>query len=811
MPMRMPLCNVLQHPFASLAFAPDKVILFLKMFNSHLIRGVFLGCILAIPASGQVSPPPSAQTNIIVDVPTDLSPSADDMFRQAIALQSQKQYARAAQLLGDLIQFHPQDPRIEEILHRLAECSRGLGRFQEATGFLKLSREKFPKGQWQPAGYLLEGEMLAADGKWADAKVPLQEAIKTPEDKIRLRALYLLILCTEQTGQPAESRPYLEALLKITENNPYVEFSQIRLARVLIESGDADAASKLLRQILATTKDPAIRSEAAVRAGNLCYEQKQFKEALGFYEIVRRTEAPDFWKKLAHLGLLQANFSLADYASAISLYNDVQPLFPEKTMPQVLFLTAEAHRLSKHPKDALAFYDRLLKESPDSDVAEPASWGRLLVLQTLGDARFVEAVPAFIASFQNSPRLPLALLMRADNAYLAGLYAPARSTYAEIAEHPTITALPPDVYAGILARWGRACYLLKEYDPATKVFSEFLQKYPQHPSTPDILCMQTQSQQILSRTDDALASANRLLNEFPDYPQREAILWQDALLAGNKRDYNLMSARLDELTQKYPKTKVIAEAQYWLGYSLQQIGDPKNAVPHLKQARLLNPTQYFESTTQQIIRISLESQNLGELIEDVSLYENWRKDSPLSAPIAPDVQEWIAQQLAAGKEPAKAEPYYRKTIAQTKDAAQKKRAQLGLAMLMSKIQNWGGAIEEWNKYIKLSPEDANRSAILESLAQAYIGAAKFDDAQKLAEQILRQNPEGEFNARGRLLLGDIAFGQHKYDESAKIYSAVALLIDDPVLTPLAKSKAAESKRRLTPTDKPSTVSPTPSH
>jgi|GEM_PF-739275 len=800
MPLRMAHCNVLPHPFASLAFAQHKAILFPKMFNRHLIGGMILGCVLANSAPCQISLVPGGQTNVIVDVPADLSPSADDMFHQAVSLEGEKQYARAAQLLGDLIQFHPQDARIEESLYRLAECYRGLGRFQEAANFLKLSRDKFPNGQWCLAGYLLEGEMLAADGKWSAAKPPLQEASKSPEDKIRFRALYLLILATEQTDSPADSRPYLESLLKITENNPYVEFAQIRLARVLTDSGEVDTAAKLLRQILATTQDPAIRAEAAVRAGNICYDQKQFKDALGFYEIVRRTEAPEFWKKLAQLGLLQANFSMADYTSVIRLYNDVQPQFPEKTMPQVFFLTAEAYRLLKQPKDALTFYDRLLKDYPASDVAEPASWGRLLVLQTLKDPRFTEAVPAFIASFPHSQRIPLAQLMRADNAYLAGFYSPARTIYAEIADNPTIKALPPDAYAGVLARWGRCCYLLKEYDDATRIFSEFLRQYPHHPSVPDILCMQTQSQQILSRTDDALASANQLLDEFPDYLQRESILWQDALLAGNKRDYKLMSQRLDELTQKYPKTKVMPEAQYWLGYSLRQIGDSKDAVPHLKQARLLNPNLFFESATQILIRIALDAQNLSELTEEVSLYESWREDFPSSAPVSPDVHEWIAQQLASGKDPAKAEPYYRKAIAQTKDAAQKKRAQLGLAMLMSKIKNWGGAIEEWNKYIKLSPEDANRSSILESLSQAYIGAARFDEAQKLAEQILRQNPEGEYNARGRMLLGDIAFAQHNYSEAAKIYSAVALLIDDPVLTPLAKEKAAEARRRSTPED-----------
>jgi TolA-binding protein len=77
---------------------------------------------------------------------------------------------------------------------------------------------------------------------------------------------------------------------------------------------------------------------------------------------------------------------------------------------------------------------------------------------------------------------------------------------------------------------------------------------------------------------------------------------------------------------------------------------------------------------------------------------------------------------------------------------------------------------------------------------AQIGAADFDAAKALAEQILRQNPEGEYNARGRLLLGEVEFGKHNYKEAAKLFSAVALLVQDPQLTPRALNRAEKAYR-----------------
>lgn len=762
---------------------------------------LLLGLSLGASAEAQTVPgisPSGSGTNVVV-VPLDLTPAADEMFRQGIDLQSQKQYARAAQILGDLIQFHPTDSRVEEALYRLAECHRALGRFQDAIGFLHLQRDQFPKSKWRAAGCLVEGEMLTADKKWAEARPLLDEASRAKETPIRVRAFFLLAIAAEQLGKPTDAQPALETLVKITKENPYLEYSQLRLARLLIDAGQTERAASLLKQVLSSTQDPQLRAEAAVRAGNLAYGQKQYRDAVGFYEVVRRIDSPDFWKRLAHLGLLQANFALADYPAATALYQDVQPTFPAQTLPQVYFLAAESYRLQKKYPEALALYERIAQDFPSNAVSEPSAWGRLLILQTTGDSRFVDAVPSFLKTFPQSPRLPYVRLMQADNAYLAKSYTQARSIYADIIDLPEISKLPDEVFSGILIRWGRAAFILKEYSAADEVFSNFLRRFPKHASVPDILWMRLQSQQALNKTDEAFFTANELLDRYKDYPSREAVLWQGALLAGNKKEYSLMVKRLAELTEKYPQTKFMPEAQYWLGFSLIQIKQPRDAISHFRQARLLNPTTYFESTTQSLIRIALDAQDLPTLIDEVASYEKWQKGSPNSAPVSLDVLEWIAQQLGTSPAPAKAEPYYRKTLILTKDPVQKKRTQLALSLLMSKISNWGAAIEEWNKYIKLNSEEANRSAVLEPLAQAYIGAAKFDEAENLAEQILRQNPEGEYNARGRLLLGDIAFGKHQYSEAAKIYSAVALLIDDPLLTPLAKSKAEESRKRLAAT------------
>jgi lipopolysaccharide biosynthesis regulator YciM len=114
---------------------------------------------------------------------------------------------------------------------------------------------------------------------------------------------------------------------------------------------------------------------------------------------------------------------------------------------------------------------------------------------------------------------------------------------------------------------------------------------------------------------------------------------------------------------------------------------------------------------------------------------------------------------------------------------------------MSKLERHGAAVREWEIFRQKYPDEADRTEVLVPLAEAYLGSAEFEQAGTLAEQILRQNPEGDNNARGRILLGDIEMARRNFDDAAKLFRAVALLAMDEVYAPLALSKAEEAFRR----------------
>ena len=153
---------------------------------------------ISIAISQEVPPPaPQSETAEIVspeEALKRLRPSEESLLSEAIALQKTQNYGAAVPIFVDILRYYPQGKHHEEVLFRMAECYRSLGRFPEAISTLHLQQKKHSSGNLLPASYLLEGEMLAADKKWKEALPPLKKITSAADPKLKLRASYLLVL-----------------------------------------------------------------------------------------------------------------------------------------------------------------------------------------------------------------------------------------------------------------------------------------------------------------------------------------------------------------------------------------------------------------------------------------------------------------------------------------------------------------------------------------------------------------------------------------------------------------------------------------
>ena len=113
-----------------------------------------------------------------------------------------------------------------------------------------------------------------------------------------------------------------------------------------------------------------------------------------------------------------------------------------------------------------------------------------------------------------------------------------------------------------------------------------------------------------------------------------------------------------------------------------------------------------------------------------------------------------------------------------------------LADTETKLKNFAQAEVAYEKYLQVATDPAAKAKTLLALGATKIATHKPDDAQKIAEEIMSLQPEGRVNAEARLLAGDVQVEREHFDEAGKAFMGVALLYDDPAITPRALQKAA---------------------
>lgn len=756
-------------------------------------------CCVAIAAFAQPRQPPSAEAETRVVTLDELRPSEESLFREAVALQGEKNAGRAIAVFFDLLRFYPESPHREEVLYRTAECYRALGRFDEAVQTLALLRKESPKSKWLGAADLLEGEMLAADQKWKEALPFLERAAKAGNRDVALRAAYVAVLAREHLGQLKEAGPVLKVLLEAGDRktNPYLDFARLKSGIVsALEKKNAEAAA-FFKQAL-SSDDTALRAEAAVRAGNLAYESGDFAEAAAHFELVRLMDAPKFWKELAHWGLIQAGFARKDYAGVVDIYQKVKPVFPEASRAQVLFLTAESMRLAGKEKESLALYDLVAKDFADSSWAESALWARILVLRTQNSDDALPETARYLAKYPDGPHGFLVRLMRAEGLYDKNDLKNAVPMLASLAAEPAFAQLGKAVQAGLWFKLGTGRFKLKAFAEAAAAFQQSLALDPKSPYAASALWLQGQAQLEGQKPAEALKTWKKLVETAPAFAEREKVLWKTGLLAVSEKDFAYADALLGQFLKEFPQSDFRAEAWYWRALTRQETGNSEGSAEAWKKARELDGARYFALATQQLIRLGLEKKDLKSLVDEVERYDTWRLRNPKTPEVQLEVYEWMAQELAAktdAKLKESALPYYRKVLAAAKDREQIRRVQVQQALLLGELKNWGAAREAWKTFQASFPDQANQNQVLLRLAEACLGSAAYEETTALAEQLLRQNPEGDYNAKARLLLGEVAYAKGQYAEAGKFFSAVAVLIDDPAITPQALRRAEEAYRK----------------
>lgn len=702
-------------------------------------------------------------------------------LEQANGFYTRKMYDLAVQKYEEFLLLRPVGAERQAALFRMGESLRALDRKAEALSAYQRVLKEFNTGDFVgPAAYRL-GEAQYAAGNLAAAADSFGKAasyVRNP--KLRLAAKFFEARSLDGSNRRLEALAAYREVAAQTQDNPYRERAMFDLAEADAQAGLTDSAFRQFKKLAESAQSDPVRVGAAVKAGLLAIDAKDFKEARLLLEQGTTNNDMPAWKSTAQAGLVRLEYEAENYEATARLAEQVLPKLPVESQPDVLLLAANAQRQLGKQAEALALYDQLTSKYSTSPAAQEAAFHRLVSLVAQKDERALSQIDQFLGTANNASEKAKASLLKAELLFSENRFAEAAPFYEK-----SLQAEGTEKYRGdTLYKLAWCQFQEKKYDQAIGTLTQFLTQFPRHQQAAAALAQRARAELETGQREGALVDFSEIISAHPQAAEREDAMLQQALLLGNLQRSAEMAAAFQRLLAEYPQSASAAQAHFWIGYAAFDAKKYHDAIPSLEAARKLDPDTYKERAT---LRLLLSYYYLEDQ-ENAA-----RETATLGVEKIPvEVREWLGRSaMTTGNFPRAVE--FLRPLAEAADASDELRTLLVQAQV--KAGDYEGARNTLGKLLPHLHEPKAKASARLLLAEALLGQGAGEEAKAQAEEALKLQPEGRLNAEARLVNGRALLAQGRHEDAARAFMAVALLYDEKDLSPQALFMAEQSYRK----------------
>jgi TolA-binding protein len=741
----------------------------------------------ALPAEESPTPPPTAETE----------PPDRRQLTYANALFTRKIYDLAIPEYQTYLDDYPGGSGRANAYFSLGECYRNLNKPSSArTNFQRVLNDYGESEFAGPAAYAL-AEMAFTQKDYA-AALPLfhRSATKSRESAVALSARYFEARCLEVLDHKDEACDIYQQVAEAKNPNPYREDARQTAAAIAFSRGRKSDALRQYEALANETQKTALKAEATVRAGLIAIDLQQpekgkidkamAEKAMALLQKGRSLPEAGRWRSLAQVGILRLQYQTGQYAQLLADYKKVQQQVPEEARAEVMLFGANSQRQLGHAAEAEAIYREIIEKYPNREEARDAAYQRLINVYNSDPSTLPPEVDEFLASNPTAERADQAKLLKAEALYKQQNYLRAAPIYAEL----RASQLSPNLRAETAYKLGWCYVQLKDINGIVEAFSYFVQAFPDGAQASSAFAQRAAAYQQDKNYDAALSDWNAILTKYPGAHEREEALQHKALILGQQQNPKGMSDAFRQLLKEFPKSAAAAQANYYIGKAAFEAKNYKGALAALNAARELNKEQYYGLATVRIISCYFCLHDRAAVTREV---DGFLAANP-GGNIPSEILEWLGIEYYNEKNYGAAEKYL-SVLGKIDNPGVKPDFWFYLGDAAAKQQKFDESENAFGKYLQTATDPAGKAKVLLALGAVKIAAHKPDDAQKIAEQIMTLQPEGRVNAEARLLSGDVQFERGRFEDAGKAFMGVALLYDDPAITPRALQKAAVAYRR----------------
>lgn len=709
-------------------------------------------------------------------VPADIT-----QIQHANRYYAAKEYSLAATEYERYLTLYPHGSERASAFFRLAECYRRMGSFNAARKNYEALIYTVQVGEFiGPASYRLAEICFNEEDYSGAASFFRKASVWVKDPAIILSAKFYAARSLEKLRFTSDAILAYEDILREQGENPFREASQLALVQLLNNAGRRSQALKLLDTLRRETEKPAIKAEATVRIGLILLDQKLNDRAAAELQAALAMPEVGGWKEVAEIGLLRLRYNEGKYKDVLSLYEASSKEFSTGVEPEVWLIIANSYRQLDQFAKAREFYDLILEKAPNTPYAKDAEYERLVALYGADAKELLPEIDAYLErNPEESDRRDQLTLMKAESFYKTKRYGIAAQLYESLEG----ADLPPAMKAEALFKRGWSYAQVGENAAAIESFSAFLAGNRNHKLSVTALAQRAYCYEQVKNYSAALNDFNALLEQYPHAKEREFALQRKALILGQQDENRAMVETFNKLLKEYPKSKAAGQAHYWVGLTAFQVKNYKEAIGPLRAAREKDK-EFADRSTALLLASLRYMEDRDELAKEVDTAGE-------STKVVPEIYRWLAKEYLKGKQPEQAEKYLTRLVAlpEEENPTPVDGDWLDLGLARTQLGKWKEGEAAIEDYLKRVTQPGPRANGFLALGQAQLGAGEYEQALKSANSVLELQPEGRLNALGRMLSGDIAVAQGEHLAGAKHFMGVALVFEDPVITPQALEKA----------------------
>jgi cellulose synthase operon protein C len=662
----------------------------------------------------------------------------------------------------------------------------------EALAVLDAALAKNPQGEFLP--YLQATRIDALyeipDRRKETAELYRQFAEQHPEHPLTAQALYMSALTSLANDDLAAARREAEAFLakgEFAEHEltPAVAFVAAEAHLLGLDAdppGDRNRAETLYRELVQKHPEHANAPRANLRIGYLLLTAEKPQDAIAHLNgALPKLSSPEH-KAEAQLLLGRAYSAADDEKQALTAFDAslaVSPSWPRGD--EALLGAARSLRLLENPQGAADRLKKLLASYGESPQRPQAIYqlGEIAQEQNQHDeaaVRFREVLEKH-AEHELSP----------PAAYGLGAVYLAQGKHAEATQ--ALDRLLSQYAESDAAKQGR--YLrglvrqrMQQYEPAVQDFEAFLATMPEGDEALDARYALALCRIGLKQYEPATAALQTLLKENPQY-QRADDAWYELghALFEQKKEQEAIAA-FQMLAEKHPESPRAEEAWFRVGRHFEQLAE--EAEDEAAQAeQLAKAAEAYKTGAAKAQSPELKEKlqfKLGDALFRQKKYAEAGETYLAQVQAFPQGELagpgrfFAAESLFRQNKFDQARPLYEK-VAQDNVEKYAAQALYRAGACAAQMKDWPAGQNHYTALLTKFPDFAQKEEARYGLAWALQNQNRLDEARRAYAQIVADT-EGdviETAAKARFMLGELCFGEKKYEDAIEQFLFAANL------------------------------------